>query len=95
MSPGSKFLELMNSTPVIDSVAVHSIIAVDGDDPLESASDGVVKYQSAHIDGVESELIVPSPHTCLRHPWTIAEMRRTLLQHIGLERAGPKEFALP
>ena len=37
MSPGSKFLELMNSTPVIDSVAVHSIIAVDRDDPLESA----------------------------------------------------------
>ena len=95
MSPGSKFIELMNSTPVIDSVAVHSIIAVDGDDPLESADDGVVKYQSAHIEGVESELIVPSPHTCLQHPWTIAEMRRILLQHIGLERAGPKEFALP
>ena len=95
MSPGSKFLEAVISTPVVESVAMHSIIAVDGDGPLETASDGVVKYQSAHIEGVVSELIVPSPHTCLQHPWTITELRRILLQHIGLKRAGPEEFALP
>ena len=41
-------------------VISHSIIAVDGDEPLDRAGDGVVKYESAHIDGVESELVVHS-----------------------------------
>jgi pimeloyl-ACP methyl ester carboxylesterase len=95
MNPGSRFLQAVNSTPVIDRVTIHSIIAVNGDDPLDKASDGVVKYTSAHIEGVESELIVPSPHTCLGHPWTIVELRRILLEHIGLTRLGPKELALP
>lgn len=95
MSPGSKFIHMLNSTPVVKSIKSHSIIAVDGDDPLDDASDGVVKYTSAHIEGVESELIVPSVHTCLAHPWTISELRRILLGHVGLTRPGPKEFALP
>ena len=95
MSPGSKFLQALNTTPVIDRVAVNSIIAVADDGPLEEASDGVVKYLSAHIEGVETELIVPSPHTCLQHPWTITELRRILLQHVGLKRVGPRELALP
>jgi hypothetical protein len=95
MSPGSKFLQALNTTPVINRVVINSIIAVADDGPLEEASDGVVKYQSAHIEGVETELIVPSPHTCLQHPWTITELRRILLHHVGLERVGPKALALP
>ena len=95
MSPGSKFFQSLNTTPVIDRVAVNSIIAVADDGPLEEASDGVVKYLSAHIEGVETELIMPSPHTCLQHPWTITELRRILLQHVGLKRVGPRELALP
>jgi hypothetical protein len=31
--------------------------------PLEEGSDGVVKYLSAHIDGVASEKIVRSGHS--------------------------------
>ena len=55
---------------------------MDGDGPLESAGDGVVKYQSAHIAGVESELIVNSPHSGMQSmPQTIEEVRRTLLAH--------------
>ena len=47
------------------------------------ARDGVVKYKSAHIDGVESEVVVPSAHSCQSHPRTIAEVRRILLLHLG------------
>ena len=95
MSPGSKFIEALSSTPVVDSISSNSIIAVEGDGPVENASDGVVKYSSAHLEGVDSELIVHSPHTCLKHPWTITELRRILLGHIGLTRPGPKDLALP
>ena len=52
------------------------------DDSLEEAGDGVVKYQSAHIEGVASELIVRSPHSGMQDkPETVEEVRRILLQH--------------
>ena len=95
MSLESDFIQVVNSTPIFERVFAHSIIAVDGEGPLEEASDGVVTYQSAHIDGVASEFIVPSPHTCLGHPATIGELRRIMLEHIGMERMGLEDFALP
>ena len=61
----------------------HSIISVtDEDDPLEKAGDGVVKYMSAHVDGVESELIVESPHSGMQDKAaTVEEVQRILLEH--------------
>ena len=46
----------------IPSWTSHSIIAVLGEGSLTSRTDGVVSYESAHIDGVTSELIVHSGH---------------------------------
>ena len=46
--------------PVAPGVKVNSIIAVKGDGPIETGADGVVKYSSAHIDGVETEFVVRS-----------------------------------
>jgi hypothetical protein len=67
---------------VSPQVTAHSIIAVDDDRPLDRAGDGVVKYESAHIEGVESELIVRSPHSGMQAgPAAIEEVRRILLEH--------------
>jgi hypothetical protein len=67
---------------VTPAVTAHSIISVDDDGPLEDASDGVVKYESAHIGGVESELIVHSPHSGMQDKSaTIEEVRRILREH--------------
>ena len=55
----------------------------DPDDPLDEADDGVVEYTSAHIDDVESELIVVSGHSCQDNPNAINEVRRILLEHIA------------
>ena len=44
--------------------------------------DGLVTYASAHLDGVESEFIVLSKHSCLNHPATIEEVRRILHDHV-------------
>jgi pimeloyl-ACP methyl ester carboxylesterase len=82
MSPSHPFIKTLVTIPVSPEVAAHSIIAVDDDRPLDQAGDGVVKYQSAHIDGVESELIVRSPHSGMQAaPATIEEVRRILLEH--------------
>jgi hypothetical protein len=50
-----------------------------------------VEYKSAHIDGVESEFIVRSGHSCQGHPFAIEEVRRILLEHLGVEVAGSEE----
>jgi len=41
-----------------DGVRAHSIIPVKGDGPPEEGNDGVVEYKSAHIEGMDSELVV-------------------------------------
>ena len=43
-----------------------------------------MEYTSAHIDGVESELVVRSPHSCQGNPHTMEEVRRILRLHAGL-----------
>jgi hypothetical protein len=82
MSPGHPFIRALAGIPVSPAVTAHSIIAVDDDEPLVDASDGVVKYLSAHVEGVESELIVKSPHSGMQaKAETIEEMRRIFLEH--------------
>ena len=52
-----------------------------GDGPVEDGSDGVVRYQSAHIEGVESELVVRSGHSVQSNPKAVLEVRRILHEH--------------
>ncbi|MGH9886124.1 MAG: esterase/lipase family protein, partial [bacterium] len=82
MDPSSDFIKALAALPIAPGVVANSIIAVDGGGPLEDASDGVVRYASAHIDGVESEKIVHSNHSAQGNPATIEEIRRILLVHL-------------
>jgi hypothetical protein len=41
----------------------------------------VVRYDSAHVDGVDSELVVRSSHSAQGQPEAIREIRRILLEH--------------
>lgn len=84
MTPGNPFIEILVDTPLAPGVTGHSIIAVkDPDAPRDTADDGVVEYTSAHIDGVASEYVVTSGHSCQDNPHTINEVRRILLEHIA------------
>jgi triacylglycerol esterase/lipase EstA (alpha/beta hydrolase family) len=84
MSPGHPFLRALNDLPIDPSISAHSIIAVLGERPITGKTDGVVAYESAHIDGVASEKVVRSGHSTQSHPETIMEMRRILREHIGV-----------
>lgn len=84
MSPGHPFLRALNDLSIDPAITAHSIIAVLGDGPITGKTDGVVAYESAHIEGVESEKVVRSGHSTQSHPETIDEVRRILREHIGV-----------
>jgi pimeloyl-ACP methyl ester carboxylesterase len=87
MTPGNPFIKNLASLPLADGVTAHSIIAVEGDGPVKDGGDGVVKYVSAHIDGVASEKVVRSSHSVQGNPETIQEVKRILIEHArGLSR---------
>jgi pimeloyl-ACP methyl ester carboxylesterase len=81
MNPRNPFLRTLASIPLAPGVAANSIISVKGSGPVEEGGDGVVNYTSAHIDGVESELVVQSSHSLQDRPETVEEVRRILLYH--------------
>jgi pimeloyl-ACP methyl ester carboxylesterase len=92
MAPTSKLLLTLADMPPAAHVKAHSIIAIKGNDEPPQGEDGVVRYTSAHVDYVDSELIVRNNHSCQQHPATIEEVRRILLRHMnaGIEKAGTK-----
>jgi hypothetical protein len=81
MNPNNLFIRNLSAVPIAPGVVAHSIIAVDSDEPLDQAGDGVVKYMSAHIDGVASEKIVRSEHSVQGNPEAIQEVKRILQEH--------------
>jgi hypothetical protein len=64
-------------------VHAHSIISVNTNGPVVQGDDGVVSYASAHITGVDSELVIRSSHSSQDNFATIAEVERILLLQAG------------
>jgi pimeloyl-ACP methyl ester carboxylesterase len=84
MDKSNPFVQTLSALPIAPGVHAHSIIAVKGEGPPPQGNDGVVEYQSAHIDGVESELVVRSGHSTQGTPETIEEVRRILYENAGI-----------
>jgi hypothetical protein len=68
----------VNKLPIASGVPYHSIIGDRGKGDTPKSSDGVVPYWSSHLDGAQSELIVPSDHLALRNTEAIKEVERIL-----------------
>jgi pimeloyl-ACP methyl ester carboxylesterase len=84
MDSSNPFVQTLSGLPIVNGVHAHSIIPVRGNGPPEEGNDGVVEYKSAHIEGVESELVVRSGHSTQATPETIEEVRRILYEHAGI-----------
>jgi hypothetical protein len=87
LDPKNRFINAVNAIPVARGIPYHSIMGDRGkggnlNHTKPQSSDGIVPYWSSHIDGAESELIVPSNHWSNQHPMAIAEVRRILMQHL-------------
>ena len=95
MNPNSKFLELLRNAPFDPRLHLYSIISIGDAIEPEGATDGVVAYESAHLEGVDSEVLVPAGHSCQSHPRTMMEIRRILRTHIGLDAISPSDELPP
>ena len=78
LSPKSRFLNAMNTIPMTPGVPYNTIIGDRGRGDSPNSSDGVVPYWSSHLNGAESEDIVPSGHGAHQNPQAIAEVLRIL-----------------
>jgi len=90
LDPESKFLGLVNSLPLVDGVPYHSIIGDRGkggnlDRTKPESTDGIVPYWSAHLEGAQSEVIIPSGHWSIHHPMGMAEIKRILYLHAKVD----------
>lgn len=89
MSPDNPLLHALAEIPLAPRIDGHSIIAVQGDGDPKLGDDGVVKYTSAHLEGMESEFIVKSGHSSQLNPLAIDEMRRILVENLGKASPSP------
>ncbi len=89
MSTKNPFMLALADIPLAPGVKGNSIIAVQGDGDYHLGKDGLVSYESAHVDYVESEFIVRSFHSCQDKPPTIEEVRRILHEHLRTLPANP------
>jgi pimeloyl-ACP methyl ester carboxylesterase len=83
MAPDNPSLLAVAELPFPSGIKGHSIIAIDGDEQPPEGDDGVVAYKSAHIEGVESEMVVRDSHSCQGNPVVIEEVRRILIKHLN------------
>jgi pimeloyl-ACP methyl ester carboxylesterase len=82
LRPGAPALKMLAKRGPPPGVHYHSVVGVlygEG----KTGNDGFVAYESAHIDGVESELVVPAGHRELHdHPQAVLEINRILREHL-------------
>lgn len=81
LAPNNKFVLAINKIPITRGIPYHTIIGDRGRGDSPNSSDGVVPYWSSHMEGAESECIVPSGHPAHQDPKAIEEVRRILLLH--------------
>ena len=87
LSPRSPVLKTLDTLPI--NAPYNSIIGDRGRGDSPNSSDGVVPYWSSHLEGAQSELIVPGPHGSYALPQTVAELKRILRLEIAARDKSP------
>lgn len=80
--PSNPTLKIMSGQPFVSNVIYHSIIGNKKEANVTGGTDGVVTYESAHLEGAESEKIVHSGHGAHTKPSSIIEVQRILKKHL-------------
>ena len=75
------YLLAMASVPIREGLPFHTIIGDHHGNLTNPQTDGVVPYESAHLDGATSEKVIKSGHSSEETSAGIAEVRRILLVH--------------
>lgn len=93
LAPNNRFVRAVQTIPLTRGVPHHVISGDRGkggnrDRTKPVMSDGIVPYWSSHMEGAESELVVPSSHSAHQNPEAIAEVARILTLHAQAEPGG-------
>jgi pimeloyl-ACP methyl ester carboxylesterase len=83
LSPNHRFVKNVSAIPITPGIPYHTICGDRGRGDTPKSSDGVVPYWSSHLEGAESELVVPSRHGAHQNAQAIEEVRRILKSHIA------------
>ncbi len=98
LRPDAPGLEILAGRRQPPGTRYHSIIGVAQNNDLilerffggqlNTVGDGIVPYQSAHLAGVDSEIVVPANHLEVHtHPLSVLEVRRILRENLRATRA--------
>jgi hypothetical protein len=90
LSPNNRFVQTLNHLPIADHVPYYSIIGGPRHGDTPNSSDGVVPYWSSHLDGAQSERIVPSYHMAHQNKEGIEEVHRILLLNLAQQNSASK-----
>lgn len=84
LSEKSRFMLLTKQILPSKTIPYHSIIGNQSKTTLvEQMSDGIVPYQSSHLEGAVSEKIISGGHSIHESPDAILELRRILREHLN------------
>lgn len=94
LAPDSKILPVLLSAPAPQTVHYHNIVGRLGKNGLlrrvTGDGDGVVSVSSARFERASSEITVDADHSSIhRHPLTVLEVERVLLEHLREVDAPP------
>ena len=104
LSPESPLLPVLLDARRGSWVTYHNVVGqVPQDDlfgkltaKIGGDGDGVVTMESARLDSAESQIVVPADHvTVHRHPQSILEVRRILLDHLQELQGGESDDVGP
>ena len=100
LAPNNRFVRAIQTMPFTAGIPYNVISGDRGkggnkDRTRPVMSDGIVPYWSSHLDGAQSELVVPSNHSAHQNPQTIAEVKRILKLHARGNSAPPRLEKLP
>jgi hypothetical protein len=87
LAPNNRFIIAINKIPTTSGIPYHTISGDRGkggnkDKTAPEMSDGIVPYWSSHMNGAQSELVVPSDHGSPRNPEAMQEVKRILELHL-------------
>jgi pimeloyl-ACP methyl ester carboxylesterase len=88
LNPDNLFIKSVDALPIEPGVPYHTLLGDRGkggylDHTKPQLTDGFVPYWSGHLEGAESEKIIPSSHWTHLHPLGMAEIKRILIEHLG------------
>ncbi|MGB8169380.1 MAG: hypothetical protein WCF18_17915, partial [Chthoniobacteraceae bacterium] len=88
LAPDNRFVKAIQNIPITPGIPYHVISGDRGkggnkDHTPPEMSDGIVPYWSSHLEGAQSELVVPSGHSSHQNPQAIEEVKRILTQTAG------------